>query len=692
MFTRCLAVLCTLALLTAVFGGCTPVTSPTPQGALTGETTDSSPSAGTTITSTTDSDTITTADGVITTLPDENTTGGETGTTTNSTDVNGSTTADPNMSGNTTTSGGTTTTGNGTTTTGNGTTTTGNGTTTTVGGNTTTTTGGGATTPTTAPSGGADQTPVTPSGIIPGSPEAGTSFSTLNRAPAIEESTTRIGRFLFTTQDNPSLPFNVACYVTNTHITALLPANADLSALKPNFIYDGTVMYNGAVLTSRSTAMDLRNDVTLTLKGNNGTQKTVTVHIEKIATDLPSMSISTSGYAAVDSKVDYKAASFSVGNATSTVKGADLSIKGRGNTSWTYDKKCYTLRFETKYALLGLRESKNYVLLAAHADRSLMRYQVGEYLARAMGMESVMGSAYVDLWLNGIYQGVYMLVEKIEVEPSRVDITDYVVGGLPNTMGYLLEFDTHLFNNATPAERNKWVSMGTGETKAFYDPTNNEVFFRCDVFGEHWLTIRTTNAKNLTQSHVAYISLVVNTAATALKNGDWDTVQKWVDVQSFVDWYLIMEYLNNTDTAMESSVYMYIDAGGKLTLGPIWDLDNCAGNHNETVSTSAHPLFDNTSGWFYYLFKIPAAKSMLKSRWNTMKTAINGVSTFIDNKAATLSKAAALNFSRWNILGTALAGQPSSIAAANTYQKQVDYLKKYLADRYTALNSFYSNL
>ncbi len=681
MFTRCLALLCAVACFVAVLGGCTPVSAPLPQGAVATTTSPSATLSGGTTTSTSHGETTTADNGVTTTLSDND-------TTTDSSWSNDTTTAPP-VSGNNTTDATTTTTKVDTTVAVTTTTTTLTPSTTTEGDSNTVTT-------TTTSNSGGDLLPVIPSNITPGSPEAGSSFATLKQAPAPGASATRIGRFLFTTSDNPSLPFNVACHVTDTYITALLPANADLSALKPNFLFDGSVMYNGAVLTSRTTAMDLRHDVVLTLIATDGTQRTVTVHIEKIKTGLASFSISTSGYLAVDSKVDYKAASFSAGDETSSVSGADCSVKGRGNTSWTYDKKCYTLRFETKYALLGLRESKNYVLLAAHADRSLMRYQVGEYFSRAMGLEFTMGSVYVDLWLNGVYHGVYMLVEKIEAEPSRVDITDYVIGGLPNTMGYLLEFDNHLFNNATEAERNAWVTLAadpnTGVPYGFYDTVNNEVFFYTDVLGGHWLTIRTTNAKNLTTAHVTYISLLVNTVATALKDGDWATVTKWVDVQSFVDWYLIMEYLNNTDTAMESSVYMYIDVGGKLKLGPLWDLDNCAGNHNETVSASGHPLYDNQSGWFCYLFRFPEAKSLLKTRWNTMKSAISNVNAFIDQKASALSDAAVLNFARWDILGTALAGQPAAVAAADTYQKQVDYLKKFLADRYTALDRFYSDL
>lgn len=568
-------------------------------------------------------------------------------------------------------------------------------------------TGDGDTTGTTAPpSGGDGNNDTTPaySGILPGSAEAGSTFATLAKAPAdnavtVEENTKQFGRFLLTTSDNTGLPFNVACYIGSERITAVVPASADLSAVKANFTYYGkNVTYNGEELTSRSTKMDLTEDVTLTLNAKDGSSRTMTVHIEKLATGLPSMTLNTSGYSAISSTTEYKSASFTIGGGNSSVcsyatsattKGADCSIKGRGNTSWTYDKKCYTMRFDTKYSLLGLPESKNYVLLALYADQSLMRYRLAEYLSETVGLQYTMNLRYVDLWLNGEYAGVYGLVEKIEVEKNRVAITDYVSPATPvNQIGYLLEFDDHLYTAASEEQRKQWSTIGKG----FHDPAINETFFYQSVLGPAWIMIRTTNAKNLTADHVNYIYAVVNNAMEALKAGDYEKISAYIDVESFVKWYLIEEYLNNTDSDMTSSVYMYIDVGGKLTLGPLWDVDNCAGNHTETASATAHALYDSTDGWFSYLFKCSEARAMLKTQWAAMQSALDGVNGTLDATSNMLNTAAALNFNRWAQLGTNLSTQPAAIADANTYDKQVTYLKDYLAQRRTALDAFYGSL
>lgn len=575
-------------------------------------------------------------------------------------------------------------------------TTTTGGKTTTAGGKVTTTTAGKTTTTTS----GSGQPALTYKGILPGSTEAGTPFATLAKAPAdktvtVSNGTKQFGRFLLTTADNATLPFNIACYIGTDRITAVVPADTDLSKVKANFTYYGkNVTCNGAELVSRSTVIDLTQDAALVLNAKDGTSTAMTLHVEKLATGLPSMSLSVSGFAGITSTVDYKNASFSLGggsaySSAAQVKGADCSVKGRGNTSWTYDKKCYTLRFDTKYQFLGLPESKNYVLLAMYADQSLMRYRLGEYLSEAMGLEFTMNMRYVDLWLNGEYAGVYALTEKIEVEKNHVNITDYTTSSVPvNQIGYLLEFDDHLYTKASAAQRAAWTTLGKG----FYDPAINEAFFYANTLSESWIMLRTTNAKSLTAEHVNYIYAVVNNAMAALKAGDYKTISACIDVESFVKWYLIEEYLNNTDADMTSSVYMYIDVGGKLKLGPLWDMDNCAGNHTATASATSHALYDSTNGWFHYLFRCSEARAILKTQWSTMKGKLSGVGSTIDSTATLLKTAAELNFDRWATLGHPLSTQPAAVGSANTYQKQVDYLKDFLTKRQAALDSFYSTL
>lgn len=538
-------------------------------------------------------------------------------------------------------------------------------------------------------------------GIVPGSSEAGTSFASLSKAPAdksvtVGSSTKQFGRFLLTTADNAGLPFNVACHLTDSAVTAVLPAGVDLTKIKANFTYYGDkVLYNGKEAKSQSTVFNFSSPVSLTLRAKDGSTKTVTVKIETLATGLPSVSVTTSGYAAINSKTEYISTAFYVGGgnkgvcsyAASSVLRTTGAIKGRGNTSWSFDKKSYTLKLDSQQSMLGLDASKDWALLALHQDKSLLRNYTAAYLSEQIGLEYTMQIRPVDMWLNGSYVGTYALAEKIELEPARVDITKFDSKAAVNKVGYLMEFDRHI-NEVSSAQKAKWQARGKG----FYDPVEDEVFVHLTTIGDCWLVIRSPAAKNLTAAHVNYVYGVVENAMKALKSGDYKTVSAYLDVESFVRWYLLEEYMNNTDAAMRSSVYMYLEVGGKLTLGPVWDFDDSAGNSTATESTSAHPLYNDGNGWFSYLFQMSEPRSLLKANWSRLKTAAGKLDSTINSAASMVRVSAELNFKKWDILGKTVGTNPASVVRANTYDKQVELLKSYLSQRIGALDSFYGSL
>ena len=59
--------------------------------------------------------------------------------------------------------------------------------------------------------------------------------------------------------------------------------------------------------------------------------------------------------------------------------------------------------------------------------------------------------------------------------------------------------------------------------------------------------------------------------------GDEQTIEGLVDIDSLVDTYILEEYSKNIDVGW-SSFFMYKKAGGKLYFGPPWDFDLAFGN------------------------------------------------------------------------------------------------------------------
>ena len=112
------------------------------------------------------------------------------------------------------------------------------------------------------------------------------------------------------------------------------------------------------------------------------------------------------------------------GDGSLDYQGALKHIKGRGNATWDMAKKPYNIKLDESADLLGMGSAKGWCLLANYADTSLLRNHVVYHLAEEAGIPFTMDSQTVDLYLNGIYNGAYLMTEKVEIGKNRVDITD----------------------------------------------------------------------------------------------------------------------------------------------------------------------------------------------------------------------------------------------------------------------------
>lgn len=97
-------------------------------------------------------------------------------------------------------------------------------------------------------------------------------------------------------------------------------------------------------------------------------------------------------------------------------------MKGRGNNSFRYSKKPYQIKLGEKVSLSGMSKGKTWVLLANWVDVSLLRNQIVLDMSREIGLKHAAGCVQADVWINGIYNGLYLITEKIQIGGSRIDI------------------------------------------------------------------------------------------------------------------------------------------------------------------------------------------------------------------------------------------------------------------------------
>ncbi len=162
--------------------------------------------------------------------------------------------------------------------------------------------------------------------------------------------------------------------------------------------------------------------------------------------NLPVLRITTENLAPVVSKETYINAQMTLdSNVAGTAPLASgLQIRGRGNSTWGMPKKPYRIKLTTRQALLGMPSSRDWVLLANYSDKSLLRNALALELGSRMGMPWVPRSAFVEVYLNDRYDGVYLLAENIKVATDRVNIEQLGATDADPaiiTGGYLLEVD-----------------------------------------------------------------------------------------------------------------------------------------------------------------------------------------------------------------------------------------------------------
>ncbi len=338
-----------------------------------------------------------------------------------------------------------------------------------------------------------------------------------------------------------------------------------------------------------------------------------------------------------------------------------VRIRGRGNQSWKVDKKSYRLKFDENVCLMreGDRGTKNkdWVLVANHSDKSLIRNYTAQKLAAALdGLEWAPYAELVEVYLNGQYQGVYMLTEQVEVGKQRVDIED----GESEDIGFLLELD--------------------GYAEGEY----NKDFFAIE--GRKY----TVKSDFKSTDQVIAMKLHLEAVLNILREGDKEKVEKYIDLDSAIDMFIVYELMRNLDVGW-SSFYMYFyEPYGKLYFGPTWDFDLSGGNSYNCYQQYG-PYAGNANEWFGALLAHEWIRELVKERLlevsDTLVDVIDRSCEYAYVNMETLDK----NFVRWDIFDELINQEPTFVMMLKSCTAQVEYLETWLGQRHGWMMDFYTS-
>lgn len=214
----------------------------------------------------------------------------------------------------------------------------------------------------------------------------------------------------------------------------------------------------------------------------------------------------------------------------------ECSIKGRGNYSWRQAQKPYNIILENEETILGMGRQKKWALLSNWGnDIRQLRNKVALDVGRLAGTPYSTQCEFVNLYLNGQYNGLYLLSQRVNIEEEVV-----------------LEFD----------ERYK-------DESAYFTTKHQNVVIK--------------EPENVSAEQYTYISDFLQQTDTAIysETGVNDNTQKayseYIDMDSWAIMYGLQEYFVQWDVEF-SSFYMYMNEENPiLYAGPIWDFDYSCG-------------------------------------------------------------------------------------------------------------------
>jgi spore coat protein CotH len=412
--------------------------------------------------------------------------------------------------------------------------------------------------------------------------------------------------------------------------------------------------------------------------------------------NLPIISINTNGVAVPDEpkitatmKVFWKGDGVNNSVNDAPVFNGSIGIEKRGSTSqFISEKKPYSIEVrdalgnDVDTSLLGMPKESDWALIAPYSDKSLIRDALIYQWGRSF-MAWSPRTKFCEVILNGSYQGVYVLTEKIKRNKNRVNVSK--IDNLANsgdilTGGYILKVDKD--EGAKPSG----VSLGFQSN------------YVSGVSSKRSYLYHYPKPEDITTAQKTYLKTLLGDFENAMNGANFkdptNGYAKYFDVNTLVDFLLLNEISRNVD-GYRISTFLYKDKNSVsplLKMGPIWDFNLGLGNADycDGFKTTGWAFEFNktcpTDGltvpfWWEKLFTDAEFKKKMRARWQQLRAkelSNERLFTPIDSMVNVLKDGQVRNFQTWKTLGKYVWPNAKVLA---TYNEEIAYLKTWLTDR-----------
>ena len=381
-----------------------------------------------------------------------------------------------------------------------------------------------------------------------------------------------------------------------------------------------------------------------------------------------------------------------------------IGIEIRGESSQYFDKKSFGFEtWDNQYndidiSLLGFPEEEDWILYGPFSDKSLIRNKLIYDLSNQMGRYASK-TEFVELSINYEYKGLYIFMEKLKRDDNRINIQKLNENDIDETLitgGYIIKIDKSDMEDGSYTDYNSFQSK--------YD-----VFGKKDGDKKVYFNYEYPKPSEIHAYQKNYIKNYINEFESSLASDQFKNSEngyrKYIDVNSFIDFFILNEISNNVD-GFRLSTYLHKDREKKLIIGPIWDFNLSFGNADycggERYDIWLHKFnerclgdFWNIPFWWNRFLEDENFVNQLKDRWNELRIStlsdeniislIDDYYLFLNNETDIVER----NFDKWRIFGVYI--WPNSFIG-NNYYEEIDFLKNWIKNRTSWLDESINNL
>ena len=408
------------------------------------------------------------------------------------------------------------------------------------------------------------------------------------------------------------------------------------------------------------------------------------------------------------------------------------SVKGRGNTTWGWvkdtesfyengAKRPYAIKLNQKSAVLGMAKHKRWVLLNNFADKSLIRNYMAFMIANSLADASGGSGEWhptgqpVEVVMNGIHRGNYLLCEQIKIDSKRVKGTEYGDAAITDgsEISYLLEGDRNWGTDDTETlywesyrQQTSWKQSSAGTyiyatnyTNGSYSDYTRTYKFRWGLkspddgdLGSYAEGGRSTVAYEFINGKVTEVEKFLFTSSFTSKS--LDDIRTYINLDSFIEYWLTFELTMNHEPNNPGSCYMhYYNGDGKLYMGPVWDFDY--GTYLTSSQFNDEGLYNNkdthfliaNSLWYCRLLQNSNVQNYISERWPIYMSAAEAAIAKISAIKQYQSTSSKYNFKTESEYGLWNVDKDPNSEYSMSYSAAVDRISKNLTDRVSQLNT-----